>query len=91
MHGPLVGSDRPSLVTSATGLVGSGRIATERGAPTRAIPRVASEEAAASVAARAVRVSQEFNPRRRSNKGIINYYPPSDSRIEPGFLLDSGS
>ena len=53
----LAGSDKPLLVTSGTGLVGSGRIATEGDAPGSAIPRVASEEAAASVAASGVRVS----------------------------------
>src|SRR5579862_9084304 len=53
----LAGSDRPLVVTSGTGLVASGRIATEDDAPASAIPRVASEEAAASVAARGVRVS----------------------------------
>jgi nucleoside-diphosphate-sugar epimerase len=53
----LAGSDRPLIVTSGTGLVGSGRLATEEDAPASAIPRVASEEAAASVAARGVRVS----------------------------------
>jgi len=47
----LAGSYRPLIVTSGTGLLGSGRIATEEDAPTSAIPRVASEEAAASVAA----------------------------------------
>jgi nucleoside-diphosphate-sugar epimerase len=56
----LAGSGRPLIVTSATGLVTPGRLATEEDAaasgPT-AIPRVASEEAAAAVAARGVRVS----------------------------------
>ena len=53
----LAGSDRHLIVTSGTGLVGAGRIATEEDAPSSAIPRVASEEAAISVAARGVRVS----------------------------------
>jgi hypothetical protein len=53
----LAGSDRPLIVTSGTGLVAPGRLATEEDAPTSTIPRVASEEAAASVAARGVRVS----------------------------------
>ena len=52
----LEGSDRPLIVTSGTGLVASGRLATEEDAPASAIPRVASEEAAA-VAARGARVS----------------------------------
>jgi nucleoside-diphosphate-sugar epimerase len=53
----LAGSDRPLIVTSGTGLLGAGRIATEEDAPASTIPRVASEEAAASVAARGVHVS----------------------------------
>jgi nucleoside-diphosphate-sugar epimerase len=54
----LEGTDRPLLVTSGTGLVTPGRIATEDDASTTtSIPRVASEEAAAAVAARGVRVS----------------------------------
>ncbi len=56
----LVGSDRPLIVTSGTGLLTPGRLATEENVaasgPT-SIPRIASEEAAASVAARGVRVS----------------------------------
>lgn len=53
----LTGSDRPLIVTSGTGVVEWGRIATEEDAATAAVPRVATEEAAASVAARGVRVS----------------------------------
>jgi len=51
--GALAGSDRRLIVTSATGLVASGRIAIEGDVPASgSIPRVASEEAAASVATR---------------------------------------
>jgi nucleoside-diphosphate-sugar epimerase len=56
----LAGSDRPLIVTSGTALVAPGRLATEDDAPvsdSTAMPRVASEEAAAAVAARGVRVS----------------------------------
>jgi len=56
----LAGSDRPLIVTSGTGLLTPTRLATEENvAPSgpASIPRVASEEAAASVAARGVRVS----------------------------------
>jgi nucleoside-diphosphate-sugar epimerase len=56
----LAGSDRRLIVTSGTGLLTSGRLATEdqRVTPdSTSIPRVASEEAAASVAARGVRVA----------------------------------
>ena len=53
----LAGSDRPLIVTSGTALVGSGRLATEADEADAAIPRVASEQAAAVAAARGVRVS----------------------------------
>ncbi len=53
----LAGSERPFIVTSVIGLVTSGRLATEEDPPASSIPRVASEEAADSVAARGVRVS----------------------------------
>ena len=56
----LVGSDRPLIVTSGTGLLTPGRLAIEENAAasgSTSIPRVASEEAAASVAARGVSVS----------------------------------
>jgi len=54
----LAGSDRPLIVTSGTALVTPGRLAREENAPaprSTAFPR-ASEEAAASLAARGVRV-----------------------------------
>jgi nucleoside-diphosphate-sugar epimerase len=53
----LVGSDRPLIVTSGTGLLPPGRLVTESDAAGLSIPRVASEEAAASLAAQGVRVS----------------------------------
>jgi nucleoside-diphosphate-sugar epimerase len=54
----LADSERPLIVTSGTGVVVTpGRLATEEDAPTSPHPRVASEQAAASVAARGVRVS----------------------------------
>jgi nucleoside-diphosphate-sugar epimerase len=54
----LAGSDRRLIITSATGLVASGRLAIEGDVPASgSIPRVASEEAAAAVAARSVWVS----------------------------------
>ena len=56
----LAGSDRPLIVTSGTGLLTPGRLATEDDVPASrpiSIPRVASEEAAVSVAASGVRVS----------------------------------
>lgn len=55
----LVGSDRPLIITSGTGLLaGSGQVATEDAVPpaaTSAMPRVASEEAAAAAVERGVR------------------------------------
>lgn len=55
----LVGSDRPLIVTSGTGLLaGSGQVATEDRVPpaaTSAMPRVASEEAVAVAVERGVR------------------------------------
>lgn len=56
----LAGSDRPLIVTSGTALISPGRLATEDDVPasdSTTVPRVASEEAALSVAAREVRVS----------------------------------
>ncbi len=56
----LQGSQRPLIVTSGTGLVSGSKVATEDDAPPSgpsAIPRVASEEAAASLAARGIHVS----------------------------------
>jgi nucleoside-diphosphate-sugar epimerase len=56
----LEGTDRPLIVTSGTGMVAPGRVATEEDVPASgagALPRVASEEAASAVAARGVRVS----------------------------------
>jgi len=56
----LSGSDRPLIVTSGTGLLAPGRLSVEDDIPTSGSPqnpRIASEEAAASVAARGVRTS----------------------------------
>jgi nucleoside-diphosphate-sugar epimerase len=75
----LAGSDRPLLVTSGTGMANSaaGRIATENDAAVSSaeIPRVASEEAAASVAAKGVRVSVVRLPQVHDTvkQGLITY------------------
>lgn len=56
----LAGSDRPLIITSATGILPQGRLVTEEAMPASgpaANPRTASEEAADSLAARGVRVS----------------------------------
>jgi nucleoside-diphosphate-sugar epimerase len=72
----LAGSDRPLIVTSGTGAAFTpGRLATEDDAPNSPIPRVASEQAAASVQAQGARVSvmrlpQVHNP---VKQGLISY------------------
>ncbi|MGH9686501.1 MAG: SDR family oxidoreductase [Candidatus Acidiferrales bacterium] len=76
----LAGSSRPLIITSGTGMLHQtpGRLATEDDPPYTgpgAIPRVASEEAAASVGARGVRVSvvrlpQVHDPEKQ---GLVTY------------------
>jgi nucleoside-diphosphate-sugar epimerase len=53
----LEGSDRPLIVTSATGLLAPGRLGIEDDAPVSIIPRVASEEATVSLAKRGLRAA----------------------------------
>ncbi|MGH7924650.1 MAG: SDR family oxidoreductase [Candidatus Binatus sp.] len=75
----LAGSDRPLIVTSGTAVVLTpGRLATEDDAPasgSASIPRVASEEAAASVAARGLRVSVVRLPQVHDpvKQGLVTY------------------
>jgi nucleoside-diphosphate-sugar epimerase len=75
----LAGSGRPLLVTSGTGMANSapGRPATEQDAPesSHAIPRVASEQAAASVAAKGVRVGVMRLPQVHNTvkQGLVTY------------------
>ena len=75
----LAGSDRPLIVTSGTGMTNAapGQLATEDGAPISSAltPRAASEEAAASAAAKGanvsvVRLPQVHDTRRQ---GLISY------------------
>ncbi|WNG48767.1 SDR family oxidoreductase [Archangium minus] len=56
----VLGSDRPLVITSGTALIAPGRLANENDAPgvdSSVIPRVVTEETAASLAARGARVS----------------------------------
>jgi nucleoside-diphosphate-sugar epimerase len=75
----LAGSDRPLIVTSGTGMANTvpGRPATEDGAviSSKVIPRAASEEAAASVAADGVNVSVVRLPQVHDTvkQGLITY------------------
>jgi nucleoside-diphosphate-sugar epimerase len=72
----LVGSDRPLIVTSGTAAAHSpGRLTTEEDAPNSPLPRVASEQAAASVAAKGVRVSVMRLPQVHDpvKQGLVTY------------------
>jgi nucleoside-diphosphate-sugar epimerase len=75
----LAGSNRPLLVTSGTGIANgaSGRPATEQDAPesSHVIPRVASEEAASSIAAKGVRVGVMRLPQVHNTvkQGLVTY------------------
>ncbi len=72
----LTGSDRPLIVTSGTAVaITPGRLTTEEDAPNSPIPRVASEEAAASVAAQGVRVAVMRLPQVHDpvKQGLITY------------------
>lgn len=75
----LEGSGRPLLVTSGTGIAGSrpGQPATEQDEPdsSHAIPRVASEQAAASLAARGISVGVVRLPQVHDTvkQGLITY------------------
>src|SRR6202046_405432 len=75
----LAGSDRPLLITSGTGIANSapGRPATEEDAPdiSHPIPRVASELAAASLAAKGLRVGVMRLPQVHNTvkQGLVTY------------------
>ncbi|MGA8502526.1 MAG: SDR family oxidoreductase [Candidatus Sulfotelmatobacter sp.] len=72
----LAGTDRPLIVTSGTGVAHTpGRLTTEEDAPNSPFPRVASEEAAAAVAAKGVRVSVMRLPQVHDpvKQGLITY------------------
>jgi nucleoside-diphosphate-sugar epimerase len=72
----LAGSDRPLVVTSGTGLLKPGRLVTEEDvAESSPIPRVASEEAAAAVAARGVNISVVRLPPTVHGEGDHQFVP----------------
>jgi nucleoside-diphosphate-sugar epimerase len=72
----LAGSDRPLIITSGTGMAFTpGRLTTEDDAPNSPVPRIASEQAAASVAAKGVRVSVMRLPQVHDpvKQGLVTY------------------
>ena len=74
----LAGSDRPLIITSGTALVGAGRQSTEADLPpsgSNAIPRVASEEAAAALASRGIRVAAMRLPPTVHGEGDHGFVP----------------
>jgi nucleoside-diphosphate-sugar epimerase len=101
----LAGSNRPLIVSSGTAVAYTpGRHTTEEDAPNSPVPRIASEEAAASVAAQGVRVSvmrlsQVHDPVKQGlvtylvalarEKGVSAYVGDGQNRWPAVHLLDA--
>src|SRR5271170_113065 len=76
LGGALAGTGRPLIITSATGVAHTpGRLTTEEDVPNSPFPRVLTEEAAAAVAAKGVRVSVVRLPQVHDpvKQGLITY------------------
>ena len=72
----LSGSDRPLIITSGTAIAFTpGRLTTEEDTPNSPIPRIASEQAGASVAGKGVRVSVVRLPQVHDpvKQGLVTY------------------
>jgi nucleoside-diphosphate-sugar epimerase len=79
MGSVLAGSNRPLIISSGIGLLSStlqGRLATEDDRPETSVPRVASEEAAAALAARGIRVSAMRLPPTVHGEGDFHGFIP---------------
>ncbi|MBE1159532.1 SDR family oxidoreductase [Dyella acidiphila] len=70
----LAGSDRPLVITSGTGLLSAPRLAEEHMPASTAIPRVASEQAAAALVERGLRV------------GVVRLPPSVHGEGDHGFI-----
>lgn len=71
----LAGSDRPLLVTSGTGLLAPGRLATEDDANASTFPRVVSEKTTEALAARGIHASVLRLPPTVHGKGDHGFVP----------------
>lgn len=71
----LAGSDHPLVISSGIGLLSPGRLATEDDMPSTSTPRVASEQAAAALAARGIRVSSMRLPPSVHGEGDHGFVP----------------